>query len=321
MRVLIFTPTWIDPATGEDAVHPDCVASIQAQSGVEFEWHVTADNPYPVYDDKHERVYHYENVLHQYRQAREYFLRGTWDALLTVEHDNMLPDSGVVQRMAETMETTGAGTIYAPYLLRHSRPYLLSTFQWINRRNLGMSLSHYPRELKKARKKIVYKVSGAGMGCTLFRRAALEAIEFEPSGARNACPDLGFAEAALRAGFESFGRFDVPVVHWHAGQRLDPFPSEEKIMKKYLARETLHAIIVGRRVRFVAGSEIELSDEEAEEARQMGYLEPSPSPSPQLSPWQGEGEQIIQAEIPLPEINAEAVIPTPTARRRVKKKP
>src|SRR5512139_1695515 len=157
-RILIYTPTWIDPATGDDAIKPECEAAIKAQqlrNDCEFDWHVTTDNPFPIGDHR--------NVLHQYRQAREYFLHGKWNALLTIEHDNVLPDPDAVQRLSDTP----GDVVYAPYMLRHGKP-ALNTWQYIGDRNLGMSLSHYPRELRNARRSIVWRVSGAGMGCTLF---------------------------------------------------------------------------------------------------------------------------------------------------------
>src|SRR3972149_2334536 len=107
------------------------------------------------------------------------------------ESAHALPDPGAVQRMLDTP----GDVVYAPYLLRHGWP-VLSTWQYINDRNLGMSLSNY--------------------------RDELERIEFGPSAASNPSPDLGFAEAALRAHFVSYGRFDVPVYHYARGRWLDP---------------------------------------------------------------------------------------------------
>jgi hypothetical protein len=157
-------------------------------------------------------------VLHQYQAAREEFLAGEYAAFITVEHDNLLPDEGALQRM---MDTPG-DVIYAPYLLRHARPEL-NTWRYTDDRELGSSLSQYPDELVEARQFGIWPVCGAGMGCTLFRREVIEAIPFEATGPDNPCPDLGFARAALRAGFRSYGRFDVPVAHYSRGRWLYPF--------------------------------------------------------------------------------------------------
>jgi hypothetical protein len=214
MRLLIVTPTWLDEATGAAALHPEVAAAIEAQQlrdEWQFDWRVTLDNPYPIGDHR--------NVLHQYQQAREYFLQHDYAALLTVEHDNLLPDAGAVQRLLDTP----GDVIYAPYLLRHD-PMRLSAWKFRGTHALGQSLSNYPRDLRNARQEIIWRVSGAGMGCTLFRRNAIEAVPFEASAKSNPCPDLGFALKALQAGLESFGRFDVPVKHYHDGVWLDPYP-------------------------------------------------------------------------------------------------
>ncbi len=321
MALLIFTPTWIDPKTGEDAVHPACEASIKMQVGVEFDWHVTTDNPWPVYDEHGDRVYNYGNVLHQYRQAREWFLQAhdragnPYEALLTVEHDNVLPDPDAVQRM---MNTPG-DVIYAPYLLRHGQK-ILSTFQWINDRNLGMSLSNYPHELRQARAAVVHRVSGAGFGCTLIRRHVLTEIQFTGASDRdqNECPDLRFAEDCLRRGFRSYGRFDVPVMHYDDGYCFHPFQSRRNGVNKYTAQETVRALAAGRIVQLTKGGEIELTDEEAFELSRVGYIDPSTIPSravrPPVTLREAEEEPVLPAEEP-PVLKAEQSPLVPAARR------
>ena len=275
--LLIFTPTWIDAATGEDAVHPDCAAAIKAQVGVEFDWHVTADNPHPVGD--------YRNVLHQYQQAREWFLKmGEYEAMLTVEHDNVLPDPEAVKRMVETP----GDVVYAPYMLRHGAR-ILSTWQYINDRNLGMSLSHYQAELHQAREEIVHRVSGAGFGCTLIRRHVLETIEFSGPSARdqNHCPDLRFAEDCLRKRFIAYGRFDVPVLHWDGAVWLHPFQNRRNQVTMYIALETMNALAAGRHVKLMKDAPISLSDEEAQELTRLGVVRlfdvaPAPAVKPEV---------------------------------------
>src|SRR5512139_4061384 len=265
--ILIFTPTWIDPQTGEDAVHPDCAASITAQVGVEFDWHVTSDNPYPIGD--------YRNVLHQYRQAREWFLKThdehglPYEALVTIEHDNVLPDPEAVKRLAETP----GDVVYAPYMFRHGA-LILSTWQYINDRNLGMSLTNYRAELSQAREKVVHRISGAGFGCTLIRRHVLEAIEFSGPTERdnNYSPDLRFAEDCLRKKFVSNGRFDVPVLHWDGVKWLHPFQNRRNNVTMYVALETMNALAAGRHVKLLKDIPVSLSDEEAQELTRLGVI-------------------------------------------------
>jgi hypothetical protein len=306
MSLLIFTPTWIDPQTGEDAVHPDCEKAIKAQVGVEFDWHVTADNPWPVYDERGARVYNYRNVLHQYQQARQYFLIGDWEALLTIEHDNVLPDPEAVQRLLETP----GDVVYAPYLLRHGQK-VLSTWQYINDRNLGMSLSNYRAELQQAREAVVHRVSGTGFGCTLIRRHVLETIEFTGASDRdqNECPDLRFSEDCLRAGFRSNGRFDVPVLHYDGEICLHPFQNRRNALSKYIAQETVRTFAAGRIVQLTKGGEIELTDEEAVELGRCGYVSPAQIPAHAVQP---------PPAFNAPEIQAEEVEIVPPSRRKRK---
>lgn len=214
-RVLIFTPTWVQD-DGTLAMRPEVGAAIEAQTGADFYWEIGLENPYPIGDHR--------NVLHQYQRAREMFLAGDprgspYDALVTVEHDNLLPDPKAVRRLLDTP----GHVVYAPYMLRNDVRKRLNTWRYVGRSDLGPSLSSWPKELAKAREKVVWRVSGTGFGCTLFRREFLQMIPFEPSDERNPCPDLGFARRALRKGLASYGRFDVPVKHWKDVAWLEPW--------------------------------------------------------------------------------------------------
>jgi hypothetical protein len=224
-RIMVFTPTWIDERTGEDAIAAECTDALMSQAlgdDFDFDWHVTTDNPWPIGD--------YRNVLHQYRAAREYFLRSSahWDALLTLEHDNILPDPGALQRMLDT----SGDVVYAPYMLRHNLR-VLNVFRFPGSHPPAVkdSLSYYQTELTQARQAVVWRVSGAGFGCTLIRRHVLEAIEFEEPGGRdtNWCPDLRFVEACRKKNIECVARFDVLVDHLdrETGEQLTPWTRKE----------------------------------------------------------------------------------------------
>lgn len=260
MDVMIFTPTWRDPQTHQLAMHPACKASIEKQAE-QFDGHVVwvigEENPHPIGD--------YRNVLHQFQFARDLFLAGRFDALLTVEHDNELPDNAL-----QLLCDTPGDVIYAPYVLRHGMR-MLSTWQYINDRNLGMSLSIYPFELARYKAAGVGRVSGVGNGCTLFRRHVLERLPFRDVGdGKNYCPDIPFAEDALREGYVSMGRFDVPVGHWEDGKRLMPY--EEAASVVYIAQETCNAMADGQVLHLVAGQEYHLTPIQAADLIRAGYL-------------------------------------------------
>lgn len=211
-RLMIFTPTWTTQ-TG-NAILGQCAEAIQAQivAGGGFEWVIGLDNPFPMPDHR--------NVLAQYQKAREIFLADGYEALLTVEHDNVLPDPGAAQRMLDT----DADVVYAPYVLRHGL-YELSTWQYINDHKLGRSLTYCSADLLQAREAKAWRVCGVGFGCTLFRRSALEKLEFHKGEGKQWCPDLPFAADALKAGLVSMGRFDVPVPHIEGNRTMKPFPA------------------------------------------------------------------------------------------------
>lgn len=207
MKLLIFTPTWKTP--GGLAMRPECAKSIGLQrlDGT-FEHRVGLLNPHPIGDHR--------NVLAQYQAMQATLLAGDWDAVLTVEHDHMLPDSDAVQRMIETP----GDLVYAPYLLRTSRT--LSLWQW-RAQGIGASLSGHANELAAARQERVWRVAGVGFGCTLIKREVLQMIPLRETGPRDPCPDLALASEAQRMGFISLARLDVPVPHWDGTQWLSPF--------------------------------------------------------------------------------------------------
>ena len=254
---MIFTPTWTKP-DGSDAIHPRCRASIEAQKiNGPVEWVIGRENPYPPGDLR--------NVAHQYVRARERFLTSDADALLTVEHDMVLP-AGAAQKLIDTP----ADVVYGLYMLRHDT-FVVNAFRYDGDVNLGMSLSRYPAELAAARRAGVVRVSGVGHGCTLFRRHVLERIPFREGDAMNVAPDIPFAEDALRTGFISMARFDVEVIHMDEEKELQPFQATELAM--YIARETVNAIDgEGKFIQLVEGEVAKLSVAQAKPLVAAGYL-------------------------------------------------
>ncbi len=257
-RLLIFTPTWIQP-NGTDAIHPDCAAAIRAQeiSG-RVDWVVRNENLHPIGDA--------QNVTDHYIAAHAMFMAGDWDALLTVEHDNVLPDAAAAQRLLETP----GDVVYAPYMLRHGS-HVLSLWQYIGGRNLGQSLTLHPEELRAARAANIWRVSGVGHGCTLFRRHVLERIPFRgpDDGSRNS-PDIPFAFDAQKAGFVSVARCDVPVVHIEGDLRLHPW--ERVPLTKYRANVTVNVLIDGQVTRLIEGQWYEMSDTQAIDLARVGFV-------------------------------------------------
>jgi hypothetical protein len=258
MCLLIFTPTY-DYPNGDPAMAPECEAAIYAQQiDADWTWKVGHNNPFLGADQR--------NVLAQFQRAQQIFLAGDYDAMLTVEHDNVLPDDNAVQRLLDTP----GDVVYAPYVLRHGVA-VLSTWQKNGDINIGESLTLHPDELRRAREAVVWPVSGVGMGCTLFRRHTLDAIQFRGGEGNSYAPDIPFAQDALRLGFASNARMDVPVLHRQNEDWLHPF--ETIGLKKYFCRATVNVLAPdGARFSLVQGEYVEMLPSQAFDMCRAGFI-------------------------------------------------
>jgi hypothetical protein len=278
MKILIWTPTY------GDGPHPDFVASIEAQ---EHEHEVVW-----VVDDKQKHPPpNHANVLASYRRGRARALKGGFDAMLTAEHDMILPDHAL-----QTLTDTMGDVVYGVYLFRWGT-YVLNTFEYINDKNMGESLSLAPRKARAALKKGIVRVSGCGWGCTLLRRSALERIEFPEYWKENPAFDVAFAQQAVRAGLRLYANFNVLCGHMKDDELLVPFenPSDfeyngaavmlggqlmpmyrsktDRTIFKVRALQTMNYLQDGESVRLKKGGEYELPYHVASELLRAGYLE------------------------------------------------
>lgn len=219
-------------ATIDDQMRAETKASIEAQvADIDITWEVGKHNPFPG-----EKM---RNVVAQYQRARQMALEGGYDALLTVEDDMVIPPDAV-QKLYET----DAPVVYGVYMLRHGT-HTLSAWQYIGDKNLGMSLSLYPDEVRRYWQQGWARVCGVGWGCTLIRREVLERVQIysaEPTDAG----DLTFARNCLAAGFVSIARFDVPCLHIEPdGNVLEP-TYRGGIVSRVLALQTFNANVGGQ---------------------------------------------------------------------------
>ena len=145
MCILVFTPT-ID-----DQLRPETGSSIAAQkTDIPFVWEVSDHNPFPGQKAA--------NVVAQYQRGREMCLAGEFDAMLTVEHDMVIPPDTI-----DKLYTTDAPVVFGVYTLRHGMK-VLNAWQYQGNNNIGMSLSLYPAEVRQARARGWAQVSGVGWG-------------------------------------------------------------------------------------------------------------------------------------------------------------
>lgn len=269
-NVLVYLPTF---NTGSGlAAMPESVASVRDQSfSGEWTLEIGTHNPYEAKG---------ANVTAQYQRARRMVLDGGYDALLTVEHDMLIPPHAL-----QTLWDDGGDVVYAVYVLRHGTNKL-NAFQWTGGHNLGMSLDNYPDELTKARQAGRWRVSGVSNGCTLIRRHVLEAIDFRTVG--NGPPDIEFAKDVLEAGFESYARFDVLCGHWCDiyGEWLWPFRDNNAMTFEVTVQKTV-TTPVGR---FKTGQVVELPAQLARDLERAGYvsINREPEPEPEKQPRRGK---------------------------------
>lgn len=255
-RILVYTPTY------ENRLQPKTVESIQAmQFDGELEWVLSDDNPYPGRDMR--------NCVHQFRKGRQLALDGGFDAMLIVEHDMIVPE-----HTAQRLWDTDASVVYGCYMLRHLM-FTVNLFQYIGNRNIGMSLSLYPRELQFARQRGWVEVSGAGFGCLLIRRTVLQNVPFRDEG--NA-PDMPFARDCVTRGIQQIGRADVECGHIdldHSGRTLWPFEGEYSmgVVARVLARQDVIVQDNGLTIPMKRGRYYSLGVEQAIDLQRAGYVE------------------------------------------------
>lgn len=252
MHLYVFTPTY------DNLLRSETVRSIVAQQTNHWiTWEIGRCNPYEGRDMR--------NVLAQFSYAREQTLRGPYDAMLTVEHDMILPPYAV-QRLCDTP----APVVYGTYMLRHGDP-VLNAWRYEGTSGMGMSLERYPAELQRFRQAGVGRVSGCGFGCTLIRRQVLEDIPFRPGGSDQA-PDMPFALDCVRKDILQLARFDVMCGHIHKGETLE-ISSDGTPTVKVTCVQPVNILVEGAGVSLAEGDEVALPVKQAQELAALGYVE------------------------------------------------
>ena len=252
MSLLVFT------ATCDDGPRPETMASIRQQTFRDYDHEVSwLDDPLP--------GRHMENVVAQYQKAQAMCLAGRYDALLTVEHDMILPPDAVAK-----LWNTDSPVVYGVYMLRHGTA-TLNAWQYCGNKNMGMSLSLYPQEVKKARKQGWIEVSGTGWGCTLIRRPVLERLTVH-SNSKSDAGDITFSTDCLRAGIRQIARFDVPCGHIEpSGNVLEVFRNGG-IVARVLALVDFNARVGAESVPMKKGRYYTVPPEDGMELARAGYV-------------------------------------------------
>jgi hypothetical protein len=255
MNVLIATPTY------GNVMRPETRRSVKAtRFEGKWEWYLSKHNPFPAPDRR--------NYFEQMNHIREKALAGDWDAVLMVEHDMEIPPDAL-----QKLWDTGSQVAYGVYLLRHGAN-VLNTYAYINERNLGESLSMWPKKLAAARKQEVARVSGVGFGCTLIRRETLERVPFRSNEKGTAAPDVPFAQDVLAAGIESVAHFGVLCGHWQTWRMLEPFKDEREPTRLVKANQSVNIFVGGQSFRLVEGQEYHLAESAVVDLIRAAYVSP-----------------------------------------------
>lgn len=155
----------------------------------------------------------FERVTWKYQQGRKAFLRGDYDAMLTVEADMVIPPDTL-----ERLVATDADVAYGLYVLRRGMPRWCAFTEV--KLGEGKSLSEDPDLARQSWNKVI-PVQGVGMGCTLIRRHVLEEIDFRREPYEEApCNDWYFSIDCQEKGY--IQKCDLGVICGHIAAKPSP---------------------------------------------------------------------------------------------------
>lgn len=252
MRILVFTPVYGEYLS-------ECRVSVLGQifSG-EWQHVIDTDDPYPPPDHR--------NVLAKYLRAKALTLAGGYDALLTVEQDMVLPVDAV-----ERLAAVQAGVVFGVYVLRHGAR-VINAWRYDGDRNLGMSLSLYPHELRRLRMAgEAVRVSGVGWGCTLIRREVLARAWLHDGGGTCPAGDIPFAQWCLHNGVEMRAHFGVQCGHVDEEGRMLKV-NENLDMRKVEALQRVNVASGGQAVSLEPGRRYLLEAGAIDDLVRAGYV-------------------------------------------------
>ena len=256
-KILIFMPTYeINGIIQAWPAAVDSFYNLEIPEGYEAEWVIGLDNPYGP-EGKH------KNTLYQYQQIQRRVVDEGYEALVTFEHDMLVPRDGLIKLLE-----VNAPIVYGLYMLRHGA-YCVNAFQYIDESpNIQKSLTYSKQRYAKAESRGWARVTGVGMGFTLFRRGVMELFNFRPSG-NSYPPDWAIAVDATKYGMKQICRFDVKCGHIEKNG-LPIYPTKEgfeamtrvKILKHFVNGEI-----------FEPGMIVNVPTEKVDDFFRAGYIE------------------------------------------------
>ena len=268
MKILLYCPTYMK--NGKMALDDRTKYSIEAlivPDSVTMDIEIDTVNPIPLTGKARQD---HENTLIKYRKARQKVLNENYDALLTIEHDMIVPADALVK-----MLETDADVVYGLYLFRHVKP-VLNCLRAVKADWADMSVSFFPELIEKGFRDGCLECSGAGYGCTLIHRRVLEILDFRRAEDGHPSSDMPFATDCLRHNFKQICRFDIPCGHIKADKTV-LWPHGEggtkmSDMVKIYVYQSFNADINGQNKHFKEGTEAEMPEDSAHEFVRAGFV-------------------------------------------------
>lgn len=285
MNVLLFCP--VHPYQG---VYPETLSSIRAldRTGHSVTVHFE--------DDTHvdKSLGAYDQITQKFQIGRRLLLEAGFDALLTVEADNIVPPDAL-QKLA----AIDADVAHGLYCNRHTPHRWLAAISTTESRAITYSRNE---PTAQAAWNQVVESQGIGFGCTLIHRRVLEAIEFRRRPGHPCANDWTFAMDCIEQGFSMAHDCSVHVGHIFGAYRktiiwpqpVEPFHRLEVIetrsledilsdkqQAEYICTTTIFES--GDGVYYQPGEIITLVVEQARPLIEAGVILPKPE-TPQAEP-------------------------------------
>ncbi len=256
-KLLIFMPTYEDK--GIIQAWPDAVESfynLEIPDNYEADWVIGLDNPFGI-EAKH------KNTLYQYQQIQRRALDEGYAGLVTFEHDMLVPKDGLIKLLEVPVPI-----VYGLYMLRHGA-YCVNAFLYIqDSPNLQKSMTYTPKRYALAEAKGWARVSGVGMGFTLFRREVLERFNFRASGSSYP-PDWAIAVDCTKYGMKQICRFVVKCGHIEKNG-LTLYPRRDGLDSMTRVK-ILQRFVYGQ--MFEPGAIVNVPSEKVDDFFRAGYIE------------------------------------------------
>lgn len=150
--------------------------------------------------------YPWANLCRKLNHARDVFLAGSWDTMLTVESDNIVPPDTLHKLLG-----VDADVVYGLYVIRYKQG------SW----NISLKMGPPPRlkllsedpERAKASWGKVIDCEGHGQGVCLIKRNVLHTLKFRTDWPEKYAPDWYLSMDCQRLGFSQKAHLGAVVGH------------------------------------------------------------------------------------------------------------